>query len=290
MKFLQVSYRDIYIFIAGGVSVSLLIMVLHLDKASTTTTSRTTRVLSTTPAMPTMQEVYSQYNHPEGLHHWLEYGEHYERNLAPLRSKFLANDGAVLNMLEIGVQSGGSINVWKDYFGSMLRYTGADINPKCTRFENKADHVSIEIGDQSDNDFLSELCNQYGPFDLIIDDGSHTTAHILPSLLSLWGCLNNDAVYAIEDLHTMSMWKGGKGMVVNGQDFYDTLGGILRDTSAYFTQRHKGLYFSPDVKTHHFSGHIKYAYASDSLVFFHYTKELLEPMHVFKKGSNWIPY
>jgi len=105
-------------------------------------------------------------------------------------------------MLEIGVQNGGSIEIWSMYFGNLLRYTGVDLNPKCLQFNDPSRHIKISIGNQMNETFLEELCTRFGPFDLIVDDGAHTAQTIMTSLLSLWKCMKHHGVYAIEDLHT----------------------------------------------------------------------------------------
>ena len=150
---------------------------------------------------PTLLEIFHRYNRTSGFHKYLEYFNMYEPYVSPLRRNALLKNNN-LNMLEIGVQNGGSIEIWSIYFGNLLRYTGVDRNPKCLRFDDPSRHVKISIGDQTNVTFLNELCDLYGPFDLIVDDGAHTAVTIMTSLFELWKCMKHRGVYAIEDLHT----------------------------------------------------------------------------------------
>ena len=110
-------------------------------------------------------------------------------------------------MLEIGVQSGGSTRVWSQYFGENLNYTGLDINPNCAQFEMPEKGIHILTGSQMDEQLLLRVCRDYGPFDIVIDDGGHTSEMIMRSFNVLFGCMHDEGVYAIEDLHTMVCWQ-----------------------------------------------------------------------------------
>ena len=244
------------------------------------------RRLTTPPALRSFEQIYHDYSYREGFDHYFEYARAYDDNLSSLRSRILSQGGEV-NMLEIGVQSGGSINVWTEFFDGKLRYTGIDINQRCARFTRPDLRRVVEIGSQSDPAFLTSVCRRHGPFDVVVDDGSHLTAHILTSLRHLWSCLNDKAVYAIEDLHSMTLFRGVKGMAVDGEDFYDVLGDIARNMSSYFTQMPRPLRrsFPPSDS---FSGHIQEIRLYDSLAFFHYNSSTMPQTQRFKKGKKWF--
>ena len=86
-----------------------------------------------------------------------------------------------LTMMEIGVLDGKSLLTWKDYF-YRSHILGIDINPECKKYEE--DRITIEIGSQSDGGFLSRTSEHYGPFDIILDDGSHMNDHVTYSFRS----------------------------------------------------------------------------------------------------------
>jgi len=110
-----------------------------------------------------------------------------------------------VKMLEIGVQSGGSTRVWKRYFRNLTDYVGLDIEPRCRMFQSLEEGIRIVTGSQMDTALLERLCKEHGPFDFVVDDGGHSNKMILTSLKSLWNCMKDSSVYAIEDLHTMNM-------------------------------------------------------------------------------------
>ena len=75
-------------------------------------------------------------------------------------------------MLEVGVQSGGSARLWKQWYGSQLTYVGVDIDARCKRTEKLAERIFVEIGSQLDPAFLRSVCAKHGPFDIVIDDNN----------------------------------------------------------------------------------------------------------------------
>jgi hypothetical protein len=151
------------------------------------------------------------------------YLEIYERFLGVYRGKSC-------RIVEIGVQHGGSLQMWRDYFGPEATIIGVDILPVCKTFER--DNVLIFIGDQSDSAFLNTLGGALGIVDAIIDDGSHIPAHQIASFEKLfYNNLSETGVYIVEDCHT-SYWPsygGGlkrKGSFVEyAKDICDTVNG-----------------------------------------------------------------
>ena len=109
-----------------------------------------------------------------------------------------------LNILEIGVFRGGSLNTWSDYYFNS-NILGIDIDQNCKVFE-KGEKIKVEIGSQFDEKFLNYIVNQYGPFDLIIDDGSHNNQHVIFSFEKLFSAINPNGVYIVEDSCT-SYWQ-----------------------------------------------------------------------------------
>lgn len=119
-------------------------------------------------------------------------------------STFNCNDK--LKILEIGVRGGGGLYSLKEYFPNST-IVGLDIDPECKQWESIEDDIHVRIGDQSDNIMLQNLIDEFGLFDIIIDDGSHICAHQIISFEYLFLKLNYNGLYIVEDLHT-SYWKG----------------------------------------------------------------------------------
>ncbi len=120
---------------------------------------------------------------------WADILRHYERHFAEFRDQDI-------EILEIGVDNGSSLAIWKQYF-RRARFIGVDINPACRRFAGE--RVSIEIGSQDDPEFLHGLTRKYHPT-IIIDDGSHLAHHIQLTFESLFQSLPPGGMYVIEDM------------------------------------------------------------------------------------------
>ena len=131
------------------------------------------------------------------LHKWHHYFDIYERHLARYR-------GRAFRFLEIGVFRGGSLRLWREYFGPEARIVGLDRDPSCARFDGAFGHV--RIGDQTDAGFLRAVLDEFGPFDAVLDAGGHTAQQQIVSFEVLYPELVADGVYLCEDTHT-SYWK-----------------------------------------------------------------------------------
>lgn len=101
-----------------------------------------------------------------------------------------------LKLLEIGVLKGHSLKMWYDYFPNADIY-GVDIID--TSFVNN-DRIHTFIGSQTDSTFLKQLNLTHGPFDIIIDDGSHKSKDMRVSFEILFPMLKSGGYYVIEDL------------------------------------------------------------------------------------------
>jgi hypothetical protein len=130
---------------------------------------------------------------------WLHYPEVYERHFSRFRNK-------PLRMLEIGVFRGGSLEMWREYFGPQAMIFGVDINSDCASFVDAPNQV--RIGSQDSPDFLRSVVQEMGGVDIILDDGSHIARHQRASFDILFPLLAEGGLYAIEDMHT-SYWPGG---------------------------------------------------------------------------------
>lgn len=114
-----------------------------------------------------------------------------------------------INILEIGILDGKSLLTWKDYYYKS-NIVGVDINPECKQYENKENNISVEIGSQDDNVFLLDVMRNYGPFDMILDDGSHMNEHVIYSFEHLFQSVKSGGLYVIEDVSTSYWpWYGG---------------------------------------------------------------------------------
>jgi hypothetical protein len=116
-----------------------------------------------------------------------------------------------LKIMEIGVLGGSSLFTWKEYFYNS-QILGIDINPECKKYEEP--RITVEIGSQVDGNFLSQIRQQYGPFDMILDDGSHINSHVIYSFENLWESIKPGGVYIVED-SCCSYWWDYEGGYLN---------------------------------------------------------------------------
>ncbi len=136
---------------------------------------------------------YFDNNKDRLIHKWEHYFEIYDRHFSSYRNKEIV-------ILEIGVFEGGSLQMWKNYFGPKAKIYGIDIDPKCKEYEEE--NIEIFIGSQSDKAFLSDLKKKIPKIDILLDDGGHTMNQINTSFLELFDHVKEDGIYAVEDLHT----------------------------------------------------------------------------------------
>ena len=154
------------------------------------------------------------------VHKWHHYFEIYDRHFSRYR-------GSDAHIMEIGVYQGGSLQMWRDYFGPAARIYGVDINPHCREFAGE--NIEIIIGDQEDRVFLESLKARVPRVDILIDDGGHTMRQQINTFEVLFPHVAADGVYLCEDMHT-SYWPefdGGyrkRGTFVEySKDFIDAL-------------------------------------------------------------------
>jgi hypothetical protein len=140
---------------------------------------------------------YFENNKKRLIYKWMHYFEIYDRYF----SKFRGTD---VHFLEIGVSHGGSLQMWKDYFGGKARLFGVDVNPFCQKFEEE--QVTIFIGDQADKSFLARLKREMPRLDIVLDDGGHTMEQQINTFEALYPHISAQGIYLCEDTHT-SYWK-----------------------------------------------------------------------------------
>jgi hypothetical protein len=114
----------------------------------------------------------------------------YETRFANLRSE-------PVTMLELGVDRGGSLRFWSDFFDAPgTTIVGIDLQPPSIAF---AQNVHVYRCNQADKQALHRIAESHGPFDLIIDDASHRTKETKVSFSALWPHLTVGGTYVIED-------------------------------------------------------------------------------------------
>lgn len=142
------------------------------------------------------------------VYKWEHYFPAYEENFSSYRNKDFV-------FLEIGVAAGGSLQMWRKYFGPLVTIVGIDNNPE---FKYDSPGINIRIGDQSDVEFLKSIVDEFGIPQIVLDDGSHNVNHINTSFDYLYPLMGPNSVYMVEDLHT-SYWEDYGGGIHNQNTF-----------------------------------------------------------------------
>ncbi len=124
---------------------------------------------------------------------WEKYFSIYEKLFESYRNKNIT-------FIEIGVLDGGSLEIWKKYFGNGSRIIGIDNNPECKKFQNES--FEIFIGSQSDPTFWKKFYNEVGKVDIILDDGGHTNEQQIITLINSIENINNGGLHVVEDVHS----------------------------------------------------------------------------------------
>jgi hypothetical protein len=101
--------------------------------------------------------------------------------------------------VEIGVSNGGSLFMWRSYFGKKARIIGIDLNPTAKKWEKYG--FEIFIGNQADPFFWNSFFNKVGKVDIIIDDGGHTNDQMITTFNSCYKNINNGGLLVFEDTH-----------------------------------------------------------------------------------------
>jgi hypothetical protein len=164
------------------------------------------------------------------------YGWTYQALFRPLKYRRI-------KLLEIGVGGddndvgGRSLLAWQAFF-PFATIIGVDHLPR----ETVATwHTRFRRADQGSAEDLALLCADEGPFDVIIDDGSHLSQHQLFSFDHLFNALKDGGIYVIEDVHT-SYWPSEAevgGIHWDGADIEDP--GFSRTCMGYFLELAKHL-------------------------------------------------
>jgi hypothetical protein len=148
-----------------------------------------------------MLSITSQYNQRQTGNisdKWHLYLNKYDQLFMPYRN-------LIVSLLEIGIQNGGSLDVWANYFQSASVIIGCDINPACAALRFASNKIKLVIGDIQHPSTQQTILTLAPSLDIVIDDGSHTSSDIIQTFCALFGHVKDGGLYVIEDLHC-SYW------------------------------------------------------------------------------------
>ena len=134
---------------------------------------------------------------------WEIYLDEYDRILKEYRDQ-------PVNILEIGIQNGGSLEIWNRYFNDAKNIIGCDINPDCAKLTYADPRIRVIVGDANTNDTYSSIIAEASSFDIVIEDGSHLSGDIIKSFCLYFPVLKEGGTFIVEDLHC-SYWSAFEG-------------------------------------------------------------------------------
>jgi len=153
---------------------------------------------------------------------WQLYLKVYDEIFEPLKDKNI-------RLLEIGVQNGGSLEIWGKYFNNAELILGCDIDEKCSNIRFDDDRIKIIIGDAKDKGTFDRIISFSDKFNVIIDDGSHVSGDIVSNFFRYFPVLEYKGIYVVEDMHC-SYWdelEGGLEYRYSAMEFFRRLTDVI---------------------------------------------------------------
>jgi len=157
-------------------------------------TSPPRAAVGTTRQPGRLRSYFDAHTEGKGIWKWNHYFDIYERHF----NRFV---GREVHVLEIGIYSGGSLEMWRDYFGPGCHVYGVDIQAACKAYEN--DYTRIFIGDKGSRAFWRTLVQDIPKIDVLIDDGGHEPEQQIVTLEEMLPHMAPGGVYLCEDIHGM---------------------------------------------------------------------------------------
>nr|WP_314483588.1 class I SAM-dependent methyltransferase [uncultured Pseudomonas sp.] len=165
------------------------------------------------------------YKHHKGLvsDKWSSYLPEYQRIFSKFKRK-------KISLLEIGIQNGGSLEIWANYFSHAELILGCDINEECGKLNYTSPAISFVIGDITQECTLHRiLAYSNSGFDIVIDDGSHSSQDIINAFLLLFSQIKPGGLFVAEDLHCSywSEFNGGLSNAASSMNFFKAISDVI---------------------------------------------------------------
>ncbi len=211
-----------------------------------------------------LQAYFDAHREGRGIWKWNHYFEIYDRHLR----KFVGHD---VRIVEIGIYSGGSLEMWRHYFGPDCRIYGVDIESDCKAYENE--YTRVFIGDQADRQLWSAFKRDVPVLDIIIDDGGHHSDQQIATMEELLPHLRPGGVYLCEDVHGLH-----NGFAAYARGLADNLNAMDTTGSA------------PAIPPTSFQSWIKSVHFYPYVVVIEKASVPVEELIAPKRGTEWQPF
>ncbi len=162
-------------------------------------------------ALNPLRSYFESHTTGRGIWKGRHYFDIYVRHLA----RFV---GHQVHVAEIGIYSGGSLEMWRNYFGADSTIYGVDIEDACRAYEDEG--VRTFVGDQGDRRFWNRFKAEVPFLDVVIDDGGHAPEEMRVTFEELLPMMRPGGVYICED-------------ILNDNTFLAYLGGLARHLMTY---------------------------------------------------------
>jgi cephalosporin hydroxylase len=205
------------------------------------------------------------------IHKWLSYFDVYHRHLHGYRNK-------QIKFLEIGMQNGGSTQMWRNYFGSNATIIGVDIDEKCRELEKEG--FEVWIGDQENLTFWEQFKIKHSSLDVVLDDGGHTMKQQINTFISLFPILNEGGIFICEDTHSSYFPDLGGGLKQEGT-FHEYVKGLMDEMHAWYFQKISTL------PSNYFANNLYAIHVYESLIIFEKRKKTM-PMALHTGSIGFI--
>lgn len=218
-----------------------------------------------------LEQLYKEHN-GKGSDKWSSYLIEYERIFGEYKDY-------PINLLEIGVQNGGSLEIWSKYFANAKKLLGCDINPDCANLLFEDSRIDVVVGDANSDVVQLKLLQHVEIFDLIIDDGSHCSSDIVRSFDKYFPYLADGGLFVVEDLHC-SYWAEFEG------GLYDPFSSIMffKRLADIVNYEHWGIAKSRTEILHGF--YLKYNFQIDEDLLKHiHSIEFINSICVIRKNA-----
>jgi hypothetical protein len=207
-----------------------------------------------------LRAYFNSHKTGRGIWKWTHYFEIYHRHFG----KFI---GREVHVVEVGVFSGGSLDMWKAYFGPRCHVYGIDIEPACKTYEDE--RTRIFVGNQADRAFWKDFRKQVRSVDILIDDGGHLPEQQIATLEEMLPHLRAGGVYLCEDVHSLH------------NPFAAYVGGLVDSINAVRKEEGVPTDFQREIHSVHL-----YPYVAVIEKCERPKEELIAPRH----GTEWQPF
>ena len=200
-----------------------------------------------------------------GIWKFLHYFDIYERHF----SKYV---GKEVHIAEVGIYSGGSLKMWKSYFGDKCKIYGIDIQKECLKYEDE--NVKVFIGDQENRDFWKSFKEKVPRLDILIDDGGHLDEQQIVTLEEILPHISPGGVYLCEDVGgtTKKLTAYINGLQNSLNKMTHVPGPVQKSANSAFQQQIYSIHSYPFV------------YVIEK------QKEIVEEYSAPKHGTVWEPF